>query len=69
MYDPSITYTSNDFRMLSVDELFTMFKEAKMASVTVSGIKAIKKVQRDVASMRVLLSGFDAVHNEEQNAK
>ena len=69
MYDPSVAYTSNDFRILSVDELFTMFKEAKMASATVSGIKAIKKVQRDVASMRVLLSGFDAVHNEEQNAK
>jgi hypothetical protein len=69
MYDPSVMYSSNDFRLLNSNELLTMFREAKIVVAEVQGIKLIKKVQKDIANMRVLLNGFDAVHNEEQNVR
>lgn len=69
MYDPIVIYTNEDLRMLDAEDLFAMFREAKNAESMVHGIKLIKKVQRDVSNMCVLLNGFDAVHNEEQNVR
>ena len=62
-------YTNENFRMLNSHELSLLFLEAKTVSTMVYGIKLIKKVQKDILNMRVLLNGFDAVHNEEQNVR
>ena len=66
LYDPLVRYSKNDFRILSHDNLLAMFKEAKAAALLVEGIKLIKKVLRDIEDMRVILSGYCAIHNNEE---
>ena len=64
MYDSAVRYTKDDFRKLTPAELIVMLKEAKRASLDVRGLKLIKKVTKDISDIRLLLNGFDSIHNE-----
>lgn len=65
IYDPMTKYTPAFFRGLAPRELQILFDEARAASNVVSGFKLIKKVTKDISSMRLILNGFDGIHNRE----
>ena len=62
-YDSSKKYAVDDFRELSPTELHTLFEEAHIVVLEVRGRKLIKKVTKDISSMRRLLNGFDSIYN------
>jgi len=64
-YDPIIKYTPAFFRGLAPRELQILFDEARAVSNAVSGSKLIKKVTKDISSMRLMLNGFDSIYNRE----
>jgi len=67
LYDQSVTYSQDDFRALNHDDLFDMYKEAKLIVLMCVGAKLIKKVSKDIMTIRMILTGYDAIHNEEQH--
>jgi len=63
MYDPLICYTVTYFKHLAPRELQVLFEEAKKASLEIRGSKLIRKVNKDISGMRLLLTGFDSEYN------
>jgi len=64
IYDPMTKYTPDFLRGLTPKELQILFDEARASSNVVSGFKLIKKVTKDISSMRLILNGFDGIYNE-----
>jgi len=63
MYDPLINYTPTYFKHLAPRELQILFEEAKRAAFDVNDSKLIRKINKDISSMRLLLTGFDSEYN------
>lgn len=68
MYDPAVQYTPDNFRTLSSEDLHELFQEARKVVLEVQGIALIRKVTNDIARMRLIMNGFDSIHNRSTNA-
>ena len=64
MYDVNKKYTPTFFRGLKPTELQILFEEARKASFGPVGFKLVRKITKDISSMRLLLKGFDSHYNE-----
>ena len=67
IYDPWSIYTVAYLKTLPPLELQELFKEAGIVSYSLSNSKLIRKVTKDISSMRLLLNGFDSTYNGEHN--
>jgi len=67
VYNPLGDYTLVDLRCLTSEELEILLRDAKKVSLEVRGSKAIRKIMKDKANMRMLLNGFDSIWNREHN--
>lgn len=65
LYDDSKKYTADDFLILSPKELQILFESAHQVVLEVQGCKLIRKVSKDISTMRRLLNGYDSIYNGE----
>ena len=63
MYDPHKSYVPSDFEKLSPVDLSAMFKSAKNIVHISSGSKRIRKIMKDISTMRGLLKGMNGLYN------
>lgn len=64
-YDPLMMYTTTYFKSLSPRELQILFEEAKKFVNQISDSKLIRKVNKDITAIRLLLTGFNSEYNKE----
>lgn len=67
LYDPWTVYSAVYLKTLPPAELQELFRQAKVASHSISDSKLIRKVVKDISRMRLLLNGFDSTYNGEHN--